>query len=151
MGILCLRKLMEEYIQGTEIMACLVDDCPIRHNVLCFLRCRNELVPAIHQGCCVGASQLCHYYTSVTTSGISEAISKVQAETKVGKFLIPIVQYSSNGSEFAGKRGWFRCLSGPGSHSDVGCGCLTTAHSVCPGRCSDGCAISRDILLLSCL
>lgn len=82
-----------------------------------------------------------HCYNSVTANGIPEAFSKVPPpETKVGKFLNPIFQYGSNGSECAGKRGWFRCLSGLCSHS-VRCGCLTMLYSVYPQRYSDGCAI----------
>lgn len=61
-------------------------------------------------------------------------------ETKVGKFLIPIFQYGSNGNEHAGKREWTKCLSEQGSHPIVECGCLPTACSTCPHRCADGCA-----------
>ena len=88
-------------------------------------------------------------------------------ETKVGKILIPIFQYGSNGSERAGKWGWIKCLWGLGSHSAIERGCLTQ-HVVYvlgdvvmdvlgepiqskdhPGRAIA--VLSKDILLLSCL
>lgn len=134
MGSTCLHRLMEEHRQGTKTTSL---PCRCLQLSLVF----SEMLK--RAGFCQPSGLLCECSPRSITITARWQKMKFQKhfqkcntpETKVGKFLIPVFQCGSNGSEHAGK-----CSSGRGSHSAVERGCLITARSACPQARGDGCA-----------